>query len=217
MLKKKRVLWDFCSLIPKRNQTCLDCCIHVAFLQASPTWSNKQAGNSPQKSFQHPFKNALTPCTLASIYQSNSIRRQHQIEKKLSGTGHRDPLWSPQAFSAEGDCGTSWQLALARVQAAQEDVPACIPAGRLWEQQPRSHPTGAHTALLQPQLHSQGLVPAPDHVKQGCNLGVGFFNSCSLVILKLLLTRGVRAGCGERHFPFRQETVKVQTSLVPAH
>lgn len=53
--KKKGVLWDFCSLIPKRNQTCLDCCMHVAFFQASPTWSNKQAGNSPQKSFQHPF------------------------------------------------------------------------------------------------------------------------------------------------------------------
>lgn len=99
---EKRVLWDFCSLISKRNQTCLDCCMHVVFFQASPTWSNKQAGNAPQKSFQHPFKYAFTLCTTASINQPNPIRRQCQIAKKLSGAGHRKLLQFPHTLSTEG-------------------------------------------------------------------------------------------------------------------
>lgn len=77
--------------------------MHVALFQASPTWSNKQAGNSPQKSFQHPFKNALTLRTLAGTDQPNPIRRQRQIGKELSGAGHRKPLWFPRSLSTEGD------------------------------------------------------------------------------------------------------------------
>lgn len=75
----------------------------------------------------------------------------------------------------------------------------------------------AHTALLQPQLHPSASSLHQAQGNTAAVLGVGFCYWCYLVNLKLLLTRGVRAGCGEGHFPFRQESAQVQTSLIPAH
>lgn len=147
--EKKRVLWDFCSLIPKRNQTCLDCCMHVAFFQASSTWSNKQAGNSPQKSFQHPFKNAPTPCTPASTDQPNPIRRRRQIGKKISGAGQTEPLRCPRSPSACGVSGRG-QCACGRTRAPQGDVSG-VAAGAA----ARPHHAGADAVVVQHQLIPQ--------------------------------------------------------------
>lgn len=132
--------------------------MHVAVFQASPTWSNKQAGNSPQKSFQHPFKSALTPCTPASIKQPNPIRMQHQIGKLF------------QAQVTDSLCGFLAPFPQREMKEAAGSSPMARAGAAQWMWLPafmqEQHPP-------QPQVHAQGCTPAPEQVKQGCSSGWG--------------------------------------------
>jgi len=125
-----------------------------------PPGAIKQAGNSPQKSFQHPFKNALSPCTQAGINQPNPIRRQRQIGKELSGVGCRKPLWFPHSLPFHRGRLRSRLAAQPRPGHRQHGgtwLPSLLQGGTGSSSHATTH--GAHAALLQPHGRPQGLTP----------------------------------------------------------